>query len=486
MAFNAGAFAGALGQSALSTYERMGEASLRNIQRAQLVKDIQEKEALDQAWAQSQARVGQQDEYGQAIKTGAAIGTEQAQMLSNQGALPGNTTADQDFERASAQAAVGAMRENATYNKTGNTGYAAPAEGQRAPQSALPEMRPSEYTKTQGMEDYVKASSQISRKGTMEAIQLKQMVQQSETEDAFRKEQAKLNDTLARIQGTAESGGLKGLYEAGKSEGLKLAFVEGKNGIGSRINVLGPKGDVLETVSDISSATGKLEQAAMQQFMQKSVSLLGSPDKVLSYMQGERKIAIQEREAADKGAYYRAAAGNLSAKANSFVEKLPEKDKFRLNSLNSAVQTSMKAFEAHPTPEGQLRVGVNQLKLNKAMKEFNMVGDIYEGTGIPSPQEAAAQIINAKITNKSEIDKRISVARQTLGRDYADEVALALKENAPVNPNKPGAIANESETRVTSPFKQPAMAQELSNLRSAIPEDVKRIRAFGASPQDTQ
>lgn len=320
MAFNAGAFAGALGQSALSTYERMGEASLRNIQRAQLVKDIQEKEALDTAWRESQARVGQQDEYGQAIKTGAAIGTEQAQALSTQGALRGNTAEDQAFERASAEAAVGAMRENAAYNKTGNTGYTAPAEGQRAPQAALPEMKPSEYTKTQGMEDYLKAAGQVSRKGTMEAIQLKQMVQQSEAEDSFRKEQTKLNDTLARIQGTAESGGLKGLYEAGKSEGLKLAFVEGKNGIGSRINVLGPKGDVLETVSDISSATEKLSQSAMQQFMQKSVSLLGSPDKVLSYMQKEKELGIKQSEVDIKKPYYAAAAGESSARARALSE----------------------------------------------------------------------------------------------------------------------------------------------------------------------
>jgi len=309
MAFNAGAFAGALGQSALSTYERMGEASLRNIQRAQLVKDIEEKEALDTAWRNSQARVGQQDEYGQAIKTGAAIGTEQAQMLSNQGALPGNTAADQDFERASAQAAAGAMRENAVRQGAIPTS-----------QAALPEMRPSEYTKTQGMEDYVKAAGQISRKGTMEAIQLKQMVQQSEAEDSFRKEQAKLNDTLARIQGTAESGGLKGLYEAGKSEGLKLAFVEGKNGIGSRINVLGPKGDVLETVSDISTATDKLSQSAMQQFMQKSVSLLGSPDKVLSYMQKEKELGIKQSEVDIKKPYYAAAAGESSARARALSE----------------------------------------------------------------------------------------------------------------------------------------------------------------------
>jgi len=475
MGFNLGAFAGAAAQSGLSTYERLNEQAFKNLQKQQLEKDMAEKEALDQAWRQSQARVGQQDEYGQAIKTEGFTGTQQAKMLSDQGALPSDTADAREFEQEAAKSAAGALRENAV-----RQGAIPEAK------AALPELKPTEYTSKQGMQDYVKAAGQVSRKGTLEALQMKSAIRESDLQDKFDTARDELDNTLAKIKGTAETGGMKGLAEAAKKEGLKVDFIEGKNGVGSRINVIGPKGDVLETISDVGSATKKLSQAAMQQFYDKSINLLGSSDKVIAAMQGERKIAIQEREAADKGAYYRAAAGNLSAKANSFVEKLPEKDKFRLNSLNSAVQTSMKAFEANPTPEGQLRVGVNQLKLNKAMKEFNMVGDIYEGTGIPSPQEAAAQIINAKITNKSEIDKRISVARQTLGRDYADEVALALKENAPVKPNKPGAIANESETRVTSPFKQPAMAQELSNLRSAIPEDVKRIRAFGASPQDTQ
>ena len=297
-----GAFGGAAANAALSTYERLGEEELRDMQRKQLKKDIAEKEALDRAWADSQARVGQQDEYSQAIKTGAGVGTQQAQALSTQGALRGNTAEDQAFEKASAEAAVGAMRENAAYQKAGNTGYAAPAEGERAPQAALPELTPTEYTAKQGMQDYLKAASQVSRKGTLEAIQMKSVVRESEIQDKFDNEMTKLNDTLGRIQGTAESGGLKGLYEAGKKEGLKLSFVEGKNGIGSRINVLGPKGDVLETVSDVGAATKKLSDAAMQQFMQKGVSLLGSFDKVASYMQGNRQIDLKEREVAAKEA----------------------------------------------------------------------------------------------------------------------------------------------------------------------------------------
>lgn len=296
MAFNLGIALGAGVQQGLNTYERLNEQNLRNIQKSQLLKDIAEKEALDQAWRESQARVGQSDDYTQALKTGSQIGTQQAQMLSNQGALPGNTAEDQAFERASAEAAAGAMRENAV--RQGAIPVA---------KAALPEMKPTEYTKAQGMEDYVKAAGQISRKGTLEAIQLKQVVRQAENEDKFFKKQDKLNDDLASIQGAADSFGLKGVYDVATKNGMKnLKFVEGKNGIGSRIQVLGPKGDVLETISDLGMAVDKLSEAAMGRFMTESISLLGSPDKVVAYMQGERQIKLKEKEAADKGAYYQA------------------------------------------------------------------------------------------------------------------------------------------------------------------------------------
>ena len=309
MAFNLGAFAGAAAQSGLSTYERLNEQAFRNLQKEQLEKEIAEKEALDQAWRQSQARVGQQDEYGQAIKTEGFTGTQQAKMLSDQGALPSDTPDARDFEQEVAKSATGALRENAV-----RQGAIPEAK------AALPELKPTEYTSKQGMQDYVKAAGQVSRKGTLEALQLKNVMRESDIQDKFDTEKQKLDDTLARIQGTAESGGLKGLYEAGKSEGLKLAFVEGKNGIGSRINVLGPKGDVLETVSDIASATDKLSKAAMQSFYDKSVSLLGDPAKVIAAMQKDKELGIKQSEVDIKKPYYAAAAGEATAKAKALGE----------------------------------------------------------------------------------------------------------------------------------------------------------------------
>lgn len=305
MSINWGIALGSAMQQGLNTYERLGEEELRAMQRNRIKKEMADEAALDMAWKQTQGRVGQQDDYASAIGSTGNTNYAAAKMLSDQGAMPGNSPEDIAFEKASAESAAGALRENAVRQG------AIPTD-----KAALPEVTPTPYTARQGMQDYVKAASQVSRKGSLEALQMKKVMRESELEDKFDLAQTKLNETLSLIHGTAQSGGLKGLADAAKKEGLKVEYVEGKNGVGGRINVLGPKGDVLETVTDLNTATSKLENLAMQTFNNVAVSLLGSPDKVVSYMQGERKIKIQEQEAADKGMYYRSVANayNTGAK----------------------------------------------------------------------------------------------------------------------------------------------------------------------------
>jgi len=437
MAMNWGAFAGAAAKEALSTYERIGEEQLRSMQREQLRKEIAEKEALDAAWRQSQARVGQSDDYTQALKTGSNIGTQQAQMLSNQGALSGNTAEDQAFERASAEAATGAMRENAMRQGAIPAGQAAP------------EMKPAEYTKAKGMEDYVKAAGQISRKGTLEAIQLKQIVRQSENEDKFFTKQEKLNDDLASIRGAADSFGLKGVYDVASKNGLKnLKFVEGKNGVGSRIQVLGPKGDVLETISDLNSAVDKLSEAAMGRFMTESVSLLGSPDKVIAYMQGERQIKIKEKEAADKGEYYKGYADylrsggksksdTLKARAEEYAELLVESQEInpKTNKPYTPAEAKKQALglvlKSPDTRNIEVKEGYVIQNGQLFIPDPKIPGKFIPATGLPgtggnstydamknapgpgkrtTPVNARAQLFPKAIPDDTDIDRNISSA----------------------------------------------------------------------------
>lgn len=479
MAFNLGAFAGAAAQSGLSTYERLNEQAFRNLQREQLQKDIVEKEALDTAFRESQARVGQQDDYAQAIRTEGFTGTQQARMLSDQGALRDNTPEAQAFEKEVASSATGALRENAVRQG------AIPES-----KAALPDLKPTEFTAKQGMDQFVQSAKGISRKGALEAIQLKGVMREDENLTKFEEYKAELPNTLAKIQGTSISTGMEGVSKLANENGIKNKFVPGKNGVGSRIQLIGPKGDVLETISDLDSATDKLSKAAMQQFYDKSITLLGSPDKVVSAMQGERKIGIEERGVAVKESLApseinknNSVAGfytsNAAAKDRSFVDKLPEKDKFRLKSLDSSVQTNEKAYAANQTPEGALALGKSKLALNKAMNGYGMVDNIYEGTGIPSPQDAAASILGAKLKPK-EVDSFVAKANKEISKEYASELRSALSAQLPPK-TVAGTAANTTAAKPTSalnlPRGQAAAASQLQSPRTRAAIETEKRNA---------
>ena len=450
MAFNAGAFAGALGQSALSTYERLNEQQLNAIKKAQLVQEIQEKEALDTAFRESQARVGQTDDYSQAIRTGGGVGTQQAQMLSNQGALTGATPEDVAFERASAESAAGALRENAVRQG------AVPAD-----KAALPTMAPTEFTKTQAMDDYVKRAGQVSRKGALEAIQLKQVVRESDLQDRFAKEQSDLNDTLARIAGTAEAGGLKGLAEAAEKEGLKVKFVEGKNGVGSRIQVLGPKGDVLESISDISSATEKLSQAAMTRFMDKSVSLLGSPDKVITAMQQRKQlelkgqeIGIKKDELDAKRPYLSALAGKASAETKILGESAE---------VRKVVTSILDEYAALPAdkqngPEGQALL--RKAEIAGATKSGD-VSRVAAGTPMGRAENMYANVVKeAAKAGEPPPDRNKFFASQGFAPPLAQEAAASGINPETNKPYTQKEIDSYNRRYPNTPFPKTSVARQ--------------------------
>jgi hypothetical protein len=328
-----GAFGGALASSALNTYERLGEEELRDMQRKQLKKELADKEAM----AGYLAEAAQQKDYTGGSDVKSAIGQatkvygEDADTAKIVQGIIANQTPEQ--QQATLRAYGGA--EGALTPKTqegaldlSRVGVYKNAKGES--------MASTEGTALSTADQYKYATKKAVEAGNIAAIEkltpLKAMMRESDLQDKFDIEKKNLDNTLARIQGTAETGGLKGLYEAGKKEGLKLNFVEGKNGVGSRIQVLGPKGDVLETVSDVAGATQKLSDAAMNQFMTKSVGLLGSPDKVIAAMQKEREMVLKGREVDIKGRevdikepYYKAAANAENAKAGALNSTAEER-----------------------------------------------------------------------------------------------------------------------------------------------------------------
>jgi hypothetical protein len=430
MAINWGAALGAAVDTGLKTYERLGEEELRAMQREELKRKLAEEQALNEKFAGTYGRVGQADDYGVAIQkaSGNTIGGDmsQAKMLSQQGALQGNTAEDQAFEKASAEAAAGAMRENAV------------RQG-KVQEAALPEMTPQEYTSRQAMNDYTKAAAGVSRKGYMEALGMKKEARASEIDDKFDAARDHLNTTLSRIHGTAESGGLKGLAEAANKEGIKVKYTEGKNGIG-KIDILGADGKVVETVTSVADATAKLEQAAMQHFQTTATGLLGSADKLLTYMNQREEIGIKretaqtEKEFKGKGGVYervhnaaidaqkgKSPTAAYNEKVNLLAQNLMDANPNKYKSIAEAkVDASRMVLKA--PPEIKETAGGNYIVGNKVYRidpKTNQAVEV-QGFGANSIVEAFA---NANPDQAKNPKKAAAIPVQSAGAKQMDIAA---------------------------------------------------------------
>jgi hypothetical protein len=271
----------------LNTLKGLTDLERSQLELAENKRKIEQEKALDTAFANSQARVGQKDDYGVAIQqaSGNTVGGDmgQARMLSQQGALSGGTAEDMEFERASAEAAAGAMRENA-------------ARQGKVADAALPRMEAQEYTSKQAMGDYTKEAAKVGgRRGALEALQMKKVFRQDELDTKFDKEREAYSNDLALIHGTRESKGMEGFAALANKNGLKVKFEQGKSGVG-KINVLGPDGKVVETITSLDEATTKLEQLATKKFQSKAVSLLGDEAKLLTYLNQREEIGIKREQ----------------------------------------------------------------------------------------------------------------------------------------------------------------------------------------------
>lgn len=210
-----------------------------------LRQEQEEKKALDAAWANRAGRIGQADDYTAEIAAGSGIGNARtgqnssARLLSEQGALPGDTAADRDFERASADAAAGAMYENAQ------------RQGRVAADTPRAAIDPTVYTQKQGMQDYIRDASKISRKGTMEALQMKSVMRESEKEDAFDTAMDGLDKQISEFKAGANRGGMKEAFGLLKKIDPDIRYVE-KDG-SPVIEVLNSKGKVTNTLTDVNA-----------------------------------------------------------------------------------------------------------------------------------------------------------------------------------------------------------------------------------------
>jgi hypothetical protein len=390
----------------LNTLKGLTDLERSQLELAENKRKIEQEKALDTAFANSQARVGQKDDYGVAIQqaSGNTVGGDmgQARMLSQQGALSGGTAEDMEFERASAEAAAGAMRENA-------------ARQGKVADAALPRMEAQEYTSKQAMGDYTKEAAKVGgRRGALEALQMKKVFRQDELDTKFDKEREAYSNDLALIHGTRESKGMEGFAALANKNGLKVKFEQGKSGVG-KINVLGPDGKVVETITSLDEATTKLEQLATKKFQSKAVSLLGDESKLLTYLNQREEIGMKKdyyaanaEESRAKAGYYRAGGASMG--------KTPKKEV-----TNADIKSFVTEFGDKPSYEKDPKTGkpiaIRDLPLAKQAAYAN---EFYLGReasgGLPDVPEGGLKL--EKPGNKKSQPASTALPRRFEGQKF--------------------------------------------------------------------
>jgi hypothetical protein len=278
MAINWGAALGAAVDTGLKTYERLGAEEEREMLRQKMKREMAEQQALDTKFAERMGRVGEQNDYSQALQTAdTGISGQQAKMLSDQAAGFGP-----EGERASAEAAAGALRQN-----VGVT-------------SALPELKADKYTALQAESDYLKDAAGISRKGYAEALSLKSASRKNRIEEEFDGTNEWRKTTLGMLEGTLETKGMSGIPDKlnpmlSKS-GLKAQYVESKKGEAGFVKIVDKEGKTVQTLSS-PDAIREAGYAAIQgEWMKRMEGLFGGPTEALSYIQKRQELDLKKEQ----------------------------------------------------------------------------------------------------------------------------------------------------------------------------------------------
>lgn len=460
MAINFGAFAGGLSKGFSDTYRMLSEEEER---------ELAMKERRDRMTREAQARtaaletIGRsgQDTYTPELEARGA-GTTQAKALEQQNAGFG----PEGYAEAS-RATAGALSREAVPT----------------------DMKSRTYKESEAVGDYARRLAAIDPDKALatstQARQLKQLERSEDLQAKFDAASEKLNKDLALITGTAETGGMKGMAELAKKNGLNVQFVEGANGTG-RINVLGKDGKPVQTFTDTASAADALAQARLGQFIQESIPTLGSADKVIAALgtQQQMKLAQRADDRAEKklpGEMEYTAAQTKKALAETAGAELKGREAKEYADLRSKM---LKILE-NPTAENQAELrqlarraailNPKEVLVTKAYTDPEtgiaktittnvLTGEVQESlreAGVPGPaaMRAAESGINPK-TGKPFTQQDIAEWNQRYPNTPFPGSKPAASANAapsaiPVAPSKPAAPAATRGTAVAAGNRVP-------------------------------
>jgi len=289
MAFNAGAFAGALGQSALSTYERLGEAGFRQQQRAQMVEDMQDKAALKQAIAtasQEKNWTGGQD-VSQAINQ-ATTGYDPETAKVVQGIV-----ANQPREQ-----------QQATLRTFGGVeGMATPKTQEGALDLAKVGVYQSPEGKTMATNEgealsradvYKGALRKAEETGNVYAIdkltQMKTQARQSENEDKW---DNIVSNNLFKLNNFGATGNTEDFIKYAKSHGLDARVRKTKDG--GQVIEHWENNKLKQSFGSLQSAVDAAQGPLLTKLVEnEGIKLMGSPEKAYAALQAKRTNDLKE------------------------------------------------------------------------------------------------------------------------------------------------------------------------------------------------
>lgn len=430
MAYGSDQFA----KSFLGTLQALTALESSDLQNKRFKDELEREKQADIAFKETYGRVGQADDYSQALQTGGA-GVQQAKMLSDQGAMSGNTPEDVDFERASAAAAQGAMRENAIRQG------AIPAD------SAAPTLSPETYQTLQASKDYRQKTAGIGRKYALEAAQLGTAMREADTQEKFFSGMDKLTQDTAKDRRLGEVGSMEEVYKHGKASGLELKY----NDKAKTVTLLNSRGEPVKVYSDTDSLADSIAEHRTAAFFEKEApKYVSSPKEAFAMWNDKRRRDIAEKEWTVKEPIYKkqselidAQIENMRSKTSQFEDKLPEGKKLFLNSLKSNADILTRAAASDPTPQNTVAAQKAQFSLYKQYQSLGMEGiDPYQMSGLPTPDQAASGILGPKPNKlkQKEIDEQIGKAERLFGKDYANEVRSAIDAKREVKRDAKGEV----------------------------------------------
>lgn len=476
MGFNAGAFAGALGQSALSTYERIGEEELRAMQRQKFKQELEDQAATSRYLAEA----AQEKNY-----TG---GTDISQAI-------GQATASYDPETAKT---VQGILANQTQDQLQSSLRAyGGAEGMATPQTqagALDLSKVGVYQGTDGKtmasnegtalsagEQYRYAANKALKEGRLGSVkELLPVAAAARTEERAAEEDdfsKWMKNSNTQVQKDPVGFVEKHLVEYNKAkkgspldDGLTGSVVKGADGSSSFVQI--------NKNNKVVSSTPITPQTAMQAFemiaFSKYTSLPGKYKEAMELRINQKKADIEEEFKVGKngkpGVYERTQMADAAAKAASGYNKVQP-----IGVTKDNTQMIMSDGSVRPMPKGVTRDDLfpkaTGAKINPAVET-------------KLAEQFALEVAGAKPADLPAIQKKY----QGLGLDtkYQDQTKAALGNPEPGRTFFGPPAATKPTPAPVTPTAIPASApaqpttsiDRLTNRMAAVGNNPQQLRAF--------